>query len=1016
VTSGAPAEPGDPPYRWGERLERVVRRRAAETPDAVAVQQGGTTVSYGELIDRSDRVAGGLRRRGVREGDLVPLLLPRSPELVVTMLAVLRAGAAYAAIDPGWPRARVDQVVRRCRVGGAVETVDGLDAVDELARSSEQPLPDLSDGTVPACVFFTSGSSGAPKGVLSPHRGSIRVVVENPRIPLDEQTVLLQAAPLPWDAMSLELWGALLNGGRCVLLGRDRAVADAASIEEAIRVGVNTLWLTSSLFNSVVEHVPRLFEPIRLLMLGGERLSVAHVRTVLENAPATQVINGYGPVETTIFATTHTITDDDVRADGEIPIGDPVPRTEVLLLADDGTPTSPPADPDDPAELAVAGDGLALGYLDDPAETKRRFVVRDGVRYYRTGDLVTLDGHGRLLFRGRNDRQVKIRGVRLELGEIETVLEAHPGVGSARALALPDDHGSLVVAAAYTTTDERVLPDRLLREHAAEALLPGVVPGLLVHVDRFPTGTTGKVDTRALEARMREALTGGQPPPSYSADPALAEMSGVLRLPGLRPDDDLFDRGATSLDAVRVAAWLTARLGRSLTVGEVYEGRTFRRLWAADDRSDSRLVRGEETRTPLSHAQQRFWLAEQTHPGLADNMVVSAFVLTGAVRRDALKDALRDVLDRHSVLRDRYVWRSDGPCEEARPTERDLVEVVEEDRAGRSHRHAAEDCVASWWETPLDLESGPPLRIRLVVLDDGTHLLCLQIHHIAFDGWSEQVFLDDLVAAYDARSAGRVDRRPAPYSYADYSRWEASRVEGWAREEFPFWRELLAEPPEPAFPAGHGAPEGPRGEIVSEIAAPVVAGLQAASARRGAPAVATIATATASAMGTVFGASDLNVGTVDPGRRHLSTHDVVGYFVNPVVVPLHGVTSDPAELLGRGAEAVRAALHHARTPFDELVRRLSPSRARNPWFQTFTVMQHPVRSRTSHDGVHVSRLRLRPPRTAIELMVEAFPRADGGWDLVTLWRRDSVTVDPAIPALVSAMTARLDELAIAARR
>ncbi|MFE2569301.1 AMP-binding protein, partial [Streptomyces mirabilis] len=309
------AAPPDP-YAHGERIELVVAHHARLRPDAVAVQQAEETISYGSLVERAEAVAAQLRRRGVPVGAQVAVAMDRSIDLVATLLGVLRAGAAYVAVDPQWPRLRIADAVRgtdTCllvtddgELAGEVCAGTGVPAVTPGELFAGDPAaapPAETDGTRTASVFYTSGSTGRPKGALSPHRGTLRTVVDCPAISVGADTVFLQASPLPWDAFSLELWAPLLNGGRSVLLDRGAAALDAELLKAAVRRGVNSVWLTSSLFAALAEDRPDVFEGLRLVLTGGERVPVAAARQVLAGFPELHLVNGYGPAESTLIAT-----------------------------------------------------------------------------------------------------------------------------------------------------------------------------------------------------------------------------------------------------------------------------------------------------------------------------------------------------------------------------------------------------------------------------------------------------------------------------------------------------------------------------------------------------------------------------------------------------------------------------------------------------------------------------------------------------------------------------------------
>ncbi|WP_320772917.1 amino acid adenylation domain-containing protein [Streptomyces sp. CRN 30] len=534
----APAAQRTPSARTGRiptgrrSVHAAVTHQARLRPTAPALVFGDERVDYATLDAASDTYAGELAAAGVRPGHVVPVLLPRSPRLVAVLLAVLKCGASYAALDRRWPDRRIRDVVSRLHAPLTVAE-DGRPhawappAAESLeqaaARRTAAPEVTVAPDD-PAAVFFTSGTSGVPKGVLSPHRATTRL------FPPDGDTtfadfgpgrVVLQAAPVPWDAFSLEVWGPLTSGGTCAIAPSDYLLPDALA-DLVARAGVDTVWLTSSLFNLFVdEDAPDrpCFAGIRQVLTGGERISSAHAGRFLARYPDTVLINGYGPVESCVFATTHRVTAADCARAEDIPVGVPVPGTTVHILDGDR-----PAAPGEPGEICLSGDGLALGYLDDAESTAASFVTLplDGspVRLYRTGDLGVLDAGGSLSFRGRTDRQVKIAGHRVEPEEIETAARRVPGVREAAVVPVPapaPTGGHAGLALFYTSQDGDADADvdgegggtddghdpshpAAVRRALAGGLPAALVPRTVRRCASLPTTDNGKLDRRALSA------------------------------------------------------------------------------------------------------------------------------------------------------------------------------------------------------------------------------------------------------------------------------------------------------------------------------------------------------------------------------------------------------------------------------------------------------------------------------------------------------------------------------------
>ncbi|MEV7279409.1 AMP-binding protein [Streptomyces sp. NPDC093111] len=480
-------------------IHQALDERAAEYGDHIALIDDNGPVTYSRLVSAADSYAAALAAEGVGPGCLVPVRVARSARMVTFLLAVLKTGAAYCPIDVKWPDERVRELLRildaplfltdtplagvRCWTPPAVPP----------AAPATGTEPSGIGPDAPACVFFTSGSTGAPKGVVTPHRAVLRLFDSGPLAVFGPGRVLPQLAPVGWDACGLELWGMLSRGGTVVLPDEDHLLPD--TLRDLITDhGVNTLVLVASVVNLLVRLDPDCFRGVDQMFIGGERLAPGPVRELLLNHPDTTVHNCYGPVESFAFATMHPIRPEDCDREHGVPIGRPVPGTRIHLI--DG-------------ELCVAGTGLAQGYLHDPERTADVFVTVDvdGVptRVYRTGDRAVRDADGVLHFLGRADRQVKIRGYRVELGEVESHAAGRAGVRDCVAVPLAGRGGAYERLALAFTGDAD--PDRVRAELLAR--LPGhLVPDLVRRLDELPHNANGKVDHRAVTELLRVPTPG----------------------------------------------------------------------------------------------------------------------------------------------------------------------------------------------------------------------------------------------------------------------------------------------------------------------------------------------------------------------------------------------------------------------------------------------------------------------------------------------------------------------------
>lgn len=501
-------------------IHAAVARHAAERPDAVALTGHGTRITYGQLDAAASAYAARLAEAGVGPGTTVPLLLSRSARLAAAELAVLKCGAAYANLDPAWPADRWRSIVSRIAPKVMVTAGDappGLPAtvrlepdVAEAAALAVGFTPPPASDDDPATVFFTSGTTGGPKGVVVPHRAVTRMFTGPGRLAgFGPGHVIPLAAAMAWDMYAFELWGQLVAGGTGAFASAEPLMPSALR-ELVDGFGADTLWITTSLFNLFVDEDVDCFRGLGQVLVGGEKLSSAHVLSFLARHPSIPLWNGYGPAENCMLTTTRRISEADCGIPEGIPVGVAVPGTTVLVVDEDGRPCGP----GETGEVLVAGRGLAVGYLDQPDLTAEKFPTVDvnGVptRVYRTGDLGLVDADGVLRFRGRRDRQVKISGHRIELAEIEIAARGVAGVRECVVIPLSAGDGTVTGMALFFTGDP-VHPDEAGLRAALVRSLPGyLVPRVIRRIDKFPITANGKTDQAELRRLARGPRRGSQ--------------------------------------------------------------------------------------------------------------------------------------------------------------------------------------------------------------------------------------------------------------------------------------------------------------------------------------------------------------------------------------------------------------------------------------------------------------------------------------------------------------------------
>jgi amino acid adenylation domain-containing protein len=541
-----------------ERLiHEAVAGHAVTQPESTAIIAHGDHISYQSLDRAACAYAAELADRGVGPGQVIPLLRPRSAQLIALQLGVLKCGAAYANVDPRWPAERRKAILGQIRpvvvvADTAPEGSDGFpvyspdEDVWSAAARNRACAPMALDSSTVATVFFTSGTTGTPKGVMSPHQAVTRLFRPGGLDGFGPGHVTPQAAALPWDMYAFEVWGQLTSGGTVALVDGDHLLPN--TLRDLVRIhGVDTLWLTVSLFNLFVDEDLDCFRGLGRAFIGGEKLSPGHVRRFLERHPDVSLRNAYGPAESGMFTTNHPLRPQDCDVPGGIPVGTTVAETTVLVLND----VDQPCAPGEPGEICVAGRGLAVKYLGDPELTAAKFptitVQGDQVRIYRTGDIGMTDNAGVLHFRGRRDRQVKVSGHRVELGDIEATVLRLTGIRDCVALAVPAADGQVSHLALFYLSD---VPPGLAPEgtdfdngdHLAVRdqllhTLPGyLVPAIVRGLPRFPLTANGKRDNAALlELAARPVRRRRHVQSPGRADRRVQLPAGALGTDGLAP-------------------------------------------------------------------------------------------------------------------------------------------------------------------------------------------------------------------------------------------------------------------------------------------------------------------------------------------------------------------------------------------------------------------------------------------------------------------------------------------------
>ena len=918
--------------------------QVARTPEAVAVSFGDLSMTYRDLDEAANRFAHLLSGYGVGPGACVALLLERSAQAVVAMLAVLKTGAAYLPIDPALPAARIGFMLTDAAPIAAVTTIGLADRLDGCGL----PVIDVEDARIPtypctglpapaaddlAYLIYTSGTTGVPKGVAVTHH-NVTQLVASLDAGLPRAGVWPLCHSLAFDFSGWEIFGALLRGGRLVVVPEEVAASPDAFHAMLVAEQVNVLTQTPS---AVAALTPEGLDSVALVMAG----EACPAEVVDRWAPGRLVINAYGPTETTMcVAVSAPLTAGPVGS-GAAPIGSPVSGAALFVL--DGWLRPVPVGV--VGELYVAGAGVGVGYLGRAGLTGSRFVAcpfggagAPGIRMYRSGDLVWWGADGQLRYVGRADEQVKIRGYRIECGEVRAALAGLDGVKQAVVIAREDRPGDQRLVGYVTGTADPAG----VRAALAERLPPYMVPAAVVVLDMLPLTVSGKLDTRALPAPEYQEVDRYRAP-AGAVEEILADIyAQVLGLERVGVDDSFFELGGDSLSAMRVVAAINAGLDAHLAVRALFDAPTVAQLApriGGEAGGLAPLVPVERPAVvPLSFAQSRLWFLDQFQgPSAVYNLAVG-LRLGGRLDADALGAALGDVVGRQESLRTLFAAHEGIARQLVVPAERADFGWAVVDAAGWSDGRLGE-AIDSVARHPFDLATQIPLRARLFRVAEDEHVLVAVVHHIAADGSSVTPLVADLGVAYVSRCAGQAPGwAPLAVQYVDYTLWQRAQLGDLADSDSPiaaqlgYWEQALAGMPErlvlptdrpyPAVADYRGA------SVAVDWPAEVQQRVARVAREHNATSFMVMQAALAVLLSKLSASSDVAVGFPVAGRSDPALDELVGFFVNTLVLRVD-LAGDPtvAQLLAQVRGRSLAAFEHQDVPFEVLVERLNPTRS-----------------------------------------------------------------------------------------
>ena len=988
---------GDPPRPICQlALHQRIEQQAERQPQALALQAGEQQLSYAQLNQRANALAHHLIDLGIRPDDRIAVVARRSPDTLVALLAVLKAGAGYVPVDPAHPDERIAYLLAdaaprvvlaqkplRQRLGEPGMPVIALDHPDWPWRTHDPQVAGLSCANL-AYVIYTSGSTGQPKGVMVEH-GTLNNLVDwhCQAFDLRAGSHTASVAGFGFDAMAWEIWPALCAGASLHLpppgIGNEQVdMLLDWWLAQPLQVGFLPTPVAEHAFSRGVRH-----PTLRTLLIGGDRLRQ------FDQDPGFAVVNNYGPTETTVVATSGLLTPGTA-----LDIGRPIANTRVYLL--DARQRLVPLGM--PGEIHIAGAGVARGYLNRAQLTEERFlrdpfVADPQARMYRSGDMARWNPDGTLEYLGRNDDQVKVRGMRIELGEVESQLGQ-----------LPEIEQALVVARQDPPQDSRLVAYFTLREGCAASVdalraallarLPGyMVPSALVRLERWPLTANGKVDRRALPVPDREAVSGSRyQAPEGELEQALAGLwSELLQVEQVGRHDRFFDLGGHSLLAMRMVSQVRQRLGRELALSQLFADSELAAVarCLADAGQDAAplppieaLPRG--TVVPLSFAQQRLWFLAQMDEANAAYNIPLGLHLRGQLDTQALERALLRIVERHDSLRSQF-HEQDGQAQ-VRPAPVTCLPRLHRHDLRGAPQAALRAAIEAEAAAGFDLGHELPVRGRLLCLAEDHHVLLLTLHHIVADGWSLGVLTRELAVLYEAYGQGRQDPLPAlALQYADYAQWQRGWLEGkLLARQGDYWEQALSgapavltlptDRPRPARPDYVGA------SVALKLDAQLSEQIRQCCRRQAVTPFMLFMGAWAVLLGRLAGQTEVVIGMPVANRRRAEVENMIGLFVNTLAVRIDTAGEpDLTSLLAQVRRRVIEAQQHQDMPFEQVVERLRPPRslAHSPLFQVSLAWDGSQGTELRLPGLQVEPLREQPTFAKFDLTLSMAERADG---------------------------------------
>ncbi|ASS75374.1 hypothetical protein CIG75_10475 [Tumebacillus algifaecis] len=1016
-------------YPLDRFAHQVIADQAAKAPDRVAAICGDRQVTYAELNARANRLAHFLREKGFGRDDLAALFAERGIDMLTAIVAVMKAGGAYVPLDSAHPDTRLASIIETSGAS-VILTQDGLnersnelspqalifslDQLDELSSYSDTNPPNCNEPHDLANVFFTSGSTGLPKGAMVEHVGMLNhLYAKIELLELTDRSIVVQNASHCFDISVWQFLAPLMVGGTVVIYENDLAMDPLALLAAVQRDHVTILEMVPAVIEMFLQAVAEQGEEaalpaLRYMLSTGEGLRSGLCERWLRAYPQVKVVNTYGATECSddtshkvITATNH--ADCDLDRDF-VTLGTPIPNFSVYVL----DPWNRPVPIGCTGEICMTGIGVGRGYLNDPERTAQAFVQNPfadgrGDRMYKTGDLGRYLPDGRLEFVSRVDFQVKVRGHRIELGEVEAAILTHAAVEQTIAIVRPDGAGQNRILA-YVILSAAVEGDAW-RDYLHDRLPEYMIPEHIIVLDAFPLNRNGKVDRKALpEPEAVKQESSSFTAPRSELELALAEIwSEILERQNIGIDDSFFHLGGHSLKMIQIRSRIKQKLGLDVPLRILFENLTLRDLvphvsaqQEVDGVSQTIPVLPEADSYPMSHAQRRLYFIQRLTPENTAYNMPEAYVIEGALHKDAMVGAFQTIIDRHAVLRTTFTMQDGEPVQRVAPSYHLDVPLEDLSSWPEAEREAELQRLIRTEQTlPFDLEHGPVIRIRLLKLGEERHALLITKHHIVTDFWSWGLLHDEFHKLYEAYAKGEASPfAPLQLQYRDFANWQNDRLaNGLLAKSEAYWtQQLSGDLPVLDLPTDHPRPALQQFEgnsIHRLLDRDLFDKVNALGTQHDATLFMVLLGALGTFLSRMSGQQDIVIGTPEAGRNVMELEELIGFFINtlPLRLDLSGNLSFD-DMLERAKRVALDAYAHHEYPFDRLVELAKQERdlSRSPLFSVmFQVIRKPDEAKQS--GLALMPLPMQASSTAFDLAV-TFVEHDAGLELHFDYRTD----------------------------